>query len=335
MKVICQLTIALLISWNSCAQIGAKAQQGNLTGVWQNNDFGYQMTLILQPNNTGEFDGETIKYLIKETTLSITQNNETNTYTYVLKGNSLTLSGGDLEKPILFTRQGSTSSGNSSKAVSTSPGTQSGTSKSAGIVGFWTGNNESIEFRSNGECLYQEQTYPYTLVEDHVVLQTSEGNLMMSYKVEGNQLTLGVGGQTLIYTRGKSDAQRTQNVSAKGAGNVARELVGKWCYVNVTSSNSGGSSSEQCITLYENGTYEYYGETSRSVNGLTYSGGTSSQGSDRGTWTYNGSRIFYQSQTGQGSGSYALEKRNHPKTNDPMIVLDGTTYVTFYQKAPW
>jgi hypothetical protein len=38
---------------------------------------------------------------------------------------------------------------------------------------------------------------------------------------------------------------------------------------------------------------------------------------------------------GQGSGSYVLEKRNHPKNNDPMIVLDGEPYVTYYQKPRW
>jgi len=34
--------------------------------------------------------------------------------------------------------------------------------------------------------------------------------------------------------------------------------------------------------------------------------------------------------------SYALEKRNHPKNKrDPMICLDGTCYVTYYNKPAW
>ena len=28
-------------------------------------------------------------------------------------------------------------------------------------------------------------------------------------------------------------------------------------------------------------------------------------------------------------------EKESSKNNDPMIVLDGTTYVTFYQKSPW
>ena len=62
--------------------------------------------------------------------------------------------------------------------------------------------------------------------------------------------------------------------------------------------------------------------------------GTSSQSSDTGTWQVQGNRLHYQSRT-RGKGSYQLQKINHPKTGDPMIVLDGEPYVTFYQKAPW
>ena len=36
-----------------------------------------------------------------------------------------------------------------------------------------------------------------------------------------------------------------------------------------------------------------------------------------------------------GVTTYVLEKRNHPKNNEPMLVLDGQAFVTFYQKPPW
>ena len=158
---------------------------------------------------------------------------------------------------------------------------------------------------------------------------------MMAYAITGNQLSLTVNGQTIQYTKGNAAAAQNNISAAAGGKRVAQELVGKWCYVNVNSTNSGGSSTEQCITLKADGTYEYYGETSRSVNTNAYSGGTNSQNSDRGTWTYDGTRVYYTSSTGGVSGSYVLEKINHQKNNDPMIVLDGTTYVTYYQKAPW
>lgn len=116
---------------------------------------------------------------------------------------------------------------------------------------------------------------------------------------------------------------------------VAPELVGKWCWTNVTTTNSGGSTSERCLTLNADGTYHYQAERSMSVNTDAFYGGTNAQSTDRGTWTYDGQRIYYTSQMGQGSGSYKLEKRNHPRNRDPMIVLDGESYVTYYQKPSW
>jgi hypothetical protein len=320
----------LTLSFSSYAQIGAKAQQNGLTGIWQNNDFGYQMTLILQANNTGEFDGESIQYKVIGSTLNVTQSGLTNQYNYTLSGNSLTLSGGDIEQPITFTRAGATKATNTSTV-----GAIASKNATDNIIGQWSGYGETIEFKTSGECTYLGQTYPYQLSQGHVTLQTAQGGVMMAYTISGNQLSLTANGKTLQYTRGKAASNAGTGLKSTGAGRVAMELVGKWCYVNVTSSYSGGSSSEQCITLHENGTYEYYGESSRSVDGGTFYGGTSSQNGDRGTWSYDGVRIYYQSQTGQGSGSYLLEKRNHPKNNDPMIVLDGAAYATFYQKSPW
>jgi hypothetical protein len=332
MKTNCLLFFSFLIFHVSFAQIGAKAQQGKIQGTWHNNSFGYQMTLILNADGTGEFDGEAIKYTAKDGKfiMTIVAESETNTYNYNLQGNSLTVSGGDLEAPVTFARSGT-------QEQPTTNAAQTQTTKvvnDKSLIGLWSGNNETIEFTADGKCNYQGQTYPYQTSSGHVTLQTSQGNFMMAYAVNGSALSLTVNGQTLQYAKGAGASQNNTPATAGGK-SVAQELVGKWCYVNVNSTYSGGSSTEQCITLKADGTYEYYGETSRSVNTNTYSGGTNSQSGDRGTWSCDGTRIYYTSTQGAGSGSYSLEKRNHPKNNDPMIVLDGKTYVTYYQKAPW
>jgi hypothetical protein len=36
----------------------------------------------------------------------------------------------------------------------------------------------------------------------------------------------------------------------------------------------------------------------------------------------------------RGTTVYTLEKRNHPKTGDPMLVLNGQPFVTYYKHAP-
>lgn len=325
----------VLISTASFAQIGAKTQQSKIQGTWFNNSFGYQMTLILNADGSGEFDGEAIKYTTKDNKFNMTIVAEAQTiiYNYNLQGKSLTMSDGDLETPVTFTREGTSSEQPGTAVITQSTNTNVATDKN--LIGLWSGNNETIEFTASGQCNYINQTYPYTISTGHVTLQTTQGNLMMAYLVSGNILSLTVNGQTIQYTKGNAGSTLNNGRASAGGKRVAQELVGKWCYLNVSSTNSGGSSSEQCITLNADGTYEYYGESSRSVNTNAYAGGTNSQTSDRGTWTYDGTRVYYTSSTGAGSGSYALEKRNHPKNNDPMIVLDGTTYATYYQKAPW
>lgn len=324
--------LCLIMCNTSFGQIGAKVQQGKIHGTWHNNSFGYQMTLILNADGTGEFDGDAIKYTAKDGkfTMTIVAEAETLIYKYTLQENSLTVSGGDLEGPVTFARSG-TAQATTSTPAKTQTTTKAVADKS--LIGLWSGNNETIEFTAAGQCNYQGQTYPYQTSAEQVTLQTSQGNFVMGYAVSGNQLSLTVNGQTLQYVKGAATQNNTP--SAAGGKRIAQELVGKWCYANVNSTNSGGSSTEQCITLKADGTYEYYGENSRSVNTNTYAGGTNSQSSDRGTWTYDGTRIYYTSSQGAGSGSYLLEKKNHPKNNDPMIVLDGTTYVTYYQKSPW
>lgn len=318
--IISLLTIQLVV-----AQIGTKSQVSKPTGVWVNNQFGYQMTLMLNEDGTGEFDGEAIRYTVSGNRLSVIQSGLNTTYLFNVSGNTLTLSGGDIDGSISFNRlspPGNVPPGNN-------PAGQGAAGKSS-VVGVWSGHGETIEFSADGQCTYRGETFPYRLSGSNIILQTPMGDAVMGYQVSGNTISLSANGQTLTYSKSSGTAP----ASGGGQKHVARELVGKWCYVNVHTTNTGGSSTEKCITLNADGTYEYYGETSRSVNTDAYYGGTNSQSSDRGTWSYDGARLYYTSQSGQ-SGSFRLEKRNHPKNNDPMIVLDGETYVTYYQKAPW
>ena len=333
--------LVLLCAQGLMAQIGSKVQQqNNLHGIWHNSDYGFQMTLMLNPDGTGEFDGDPLKYKVEGNKLNITQDGELISYSYVLQNQNLTLSGGDLDAPLVFSKN--MNAGNSeNNGQAGQSGNSTNTDKteiiqSPGILtGVWSAGSESIEFKSNGQCIYLGQSYPYKLTPGLVILTTYEGDIAFGYIVTGDNLAISYNQNTIQYTRGTGNAgvQQSQNT---GGGRVDMDLVGKWCYVDVSNVyGSSSSSSTTCITLNADGTYQYYGESSRSVNTPDLYGGTNSQSSDRGTWYVQGDRIYYNSQS-QGPGSYKLEKRNHPKNvNDPMIVLDGTAYVTAYQKAPW
>lgn len=128
----------------------------------------------------------------------------------------------------------------------------------------------------------------------------------------------------------ENEESAKERPTTKNNGSVPQELVGKWCYLSNVQANDGGRMSEICITLNGNGTYEYYGET----NSSNPYGGSSSQESDSGRWTATATTITAHSSSGE-TKNFTLEKRNHPKTGDPMLIIDGDAFVTAYQKQPW
>lgn len=103
-------------------------------------------------------------------------------------------------------------------------------------------------------------------------------------------------------------------------------LCGQW----VSMSGGSGYQSSRSVTLYQNGTYEYYGESSSSGS----NGSTAGNSGDSGTWRLEGNQIIVNSRN-DGYKQYTLILRNHRKTGDPMILLDGDAYVTASPRAPW
>ncbi|MBS1506678.1 MAG: hypothetical protein JSS79_08535 [Bacteroidetes bacterium] len=324
MRPVITFLLCLALCCNAAAQIGAK-MQSKIYGVWQNSQQGFQMVLILNTDGKGEFDGQPIQFTVQPNVLSITSEGITTRYTYQLNGNALTLSGGDLEQKVTFAREGTTNEVHTTGANNESVKSNAPTNSSNELLGSWSGNGETITFRADGQCDYLGNVFPYQASQGYVTLSSSQGNVMFAYQVSGKQLTLSANGRQVIYT--KSTGSTTVNTK----GTVAMELVGQWCYMNMTTN----SQSSRCITLNADGTYVYAAQSSRSVNTNEVYGGTASQDDDRGTWYVQGDRIYYNSPT-KGQGSYRFEKRNHPKNvNDPMIVIEGEPYVTATARAPW
>jgi hypothetical protein len=196
------------------------------------------------------------------------------------------------------------------------------------LIGLWSGEGEVIEFRSDGKCRYGDVLYPYSLSQGHLIIDTPSGLVTFSYALKSGRLVLTANGQQSAYTKvtGVSQLKPVH----KDLRNPA-DLVGQWCYLQ----RSTGSYSGRCITLRADGTYLYVRESSRSVQTEEVAGGTSSQDSDSGTWYVEGERLYYFSAM-EGSGSFRLERRNHPiNTTDPMIVLDDEPFVTTTRRAPW
>jgi hypothetical protein len=204
------------------------------------------------------------------------------------------------------------------------------------LVGKWVCHDDGYpmeaDFKANGSGVVDGDAITWTL-KSGVLSVFVDGdkkiyNLSLnenSFRVSGGDLERPMNFKRVAAPGPPANANSKVTPTGK---KLDQTLVGKWCYVNVATNYS--TSSEQCIIVNANGTYEYYAERSTSGG----NGSTASQSSDAGTWWVENDRVHYNSQN-QGEGSYELIKRNHPKTGDPMIVLDGNAYVTFYKKSPW
>lgn len=100
----------LLIPGLLLAQIGTNVQQNKIHGTWKARLDGAEMILVLNADGSGSIDGDKIKYTIQDSKIIVTiiSESETHSYDYTLQNNSLTISGGDLEEKVTFTRAGST-----------------------------------------------------------------------------------------------------------------------------------------------------------------------------------------------------------------------------------
>ena len=119
--------------------------------------------------------------------------------------------------------------------------------------------------------------------------------------------------------------------AAGGGAGVRPELAGQWIWITNVNANDGGRQTDTTLNLNGDGTYEYiYHSVSTNPFGAAWGSDY-----DKGTWSATDDSITFTSRGGSSRTS-RLEKRNHPKnTGDPMIVLDGKTFVTATRRQPW
>jgi len=118
-----------------------------------------------------------------------TDNNETNVYNVSLQGDQMTFSGGDLDQPLVFTRYSATEYSTPSNTIDNN------------LVSTWTGNNETVEFRADGQVVYGLQTFSYTASQGVINMSTQQGAVMFYYNFVGNQLLLTINGVQYYYSK--------------------------------------------------------------------------------------------------------------------------------------
>lgn len=221
-----------------------------------------------------------------------------------------------------------------------------GFADAADLAGTWRGtvNGEAAELvlQAGGSGSFNGQPINWQIFGGSLLLEQGGEVMAYSYSQQGNSMTVSGGdlsGPAQLQRGGKapkaSAGMGAQPPRQAASGGVRPELVGHWCYVSSFSAVSGGGSqTSRCFVLNGDGSYVYQSEGSMSAYAPGAWGGTTSSSSDRGRWTASANSITANSADG-GSTTYPMELRNHPKTRDPMICLDGDCYVTQRQKPSW
>jgi hypothetical protein len=245
-----------------------------------------------------------------------------------------------------------------------SPGTKPQSSAAAaapgGLVGHWQSETEQLDIQSSGTVLINGVSYTYAVNGNTLAVQGQNSSASYPFRLDGDKLTVTLNGRDVVYTRIEAPTFAPPISAAmpppKPAGDetltntptpapaltppagttppapagVVPELVGKWCYMSNVNANDGGHQTNTCFALNGDGSYWYHSESSSSGQ----YGGTASATDDQGRWVASGNTLTATSSTGKVT-SYTFEQQNHPKTRDPMLIVNGQAFVTYFQKPSW
>src|SRR5688572_5538567 len=100
---VARVAVAIL----ACIALSAAAQDiANLPGTWEHKGAaGETITFTLNPDGSAKIDDESAKYTVAGDTIAVVIEGETIRYAFKIEGDSMTVSGGDLDRPTTFTRK--------------------------------------------------------------------------------------------------------------------------------------------------------------------------------------------------------------------------------------
>lgn len=333
-------TVVLSLSFVAAcvSAVIARQQSPALAGAWEGSYAGQSLALVLKADGSGTLNGQPFNYAVRGRNLVAEAGGEVYVYSFSLEGDRLTISGGVFaDSSVTFTRKGAAGVGDATGvggggARSSGAGGGSragGASGGGGLVGRWRSSEATVHIRDDGTLVLNGETLRYRVRGNTLTISGDEGSADIPFKLAGDTLTVEFQGREIVYKRVAEGEEESAAVG--GSGGRPRELVGKWCYQSsVNTGSAGGRMTNICFELSADGRYTYQGETSSSGPAAS----SASQSYDEGTWTATAATITAHSRSGRTT-TFRLEKRNHPKTGDPMLVLDGDAFVTFYQRPPW
>ncbi len=196
------------------------------------------------------------------------------------------------------------------------------TNPSNGLVGLWKDADGQMRFNADGTGVDHGDPFRYEIRGSQITLAFEQATVTLQIEVRGDTLTLSGSGGTGNLTRVHEEA---------GPGRVRQEMVGEWRYfsfVNIAANNS--RESIQTLTLNGDGRFKF----SMSTDSVTPDASVTGGGGESGTWTATETSLTLHSPQ-KGTQVLSLEKRNHPKTGEAMLVLNGQNFTTTTIRPHW
>jgi hypothetical protein len=243
------LTLALILP--TLAPHATAQDQPNLAGAWEHKGAnGETITFTLNPDGSAKIDDEAAKYTVSGNTIAVVLAGETIRYTFKLDGDTMTVSGGDLDKPTPFTRKAApapkrglgakikSTPGDKSETPKPNPfdvaGAQTGESKPEAkpaaptLVGKWQAEDGSELAFSEDQFTFGGRNVPYKAADGKITLTGPKGQIQWPYELQGDQLILTLEGnkQTLKRIGGAPVTPAAANAAAKPA--AANSPLGTW-----------------------------------------------------------------------------------------------------------
>jgi hypothetical protein len=230
-----------------------------VTGVWEYKDpavAANSITFTLNPDGTGKVDDDAVTYTVSGNTIKIVTGGETVAYTFKIDGDTMTVAGGDLDKPTPFTRKNATpkkglgakiknmAAADPAKTeapkpddakTDTPPAQPKAAAAPAGPVGTWqSADGDQMEIRADA-LVYRGVTIPATLTAQSLKINANGQTVECPFEITGDAMNITIGGQALALKRvGGGGPPVPENKPAEkkpeagAAATDAKTLAGTW-----------------------------------------------------------------------------------------------------------
>ena len=270
-------------------------ERGELAGTWEHYDAaaGETYRFTLNADGTGTVDGEPVTFTVRGSKVRVKTADDVLEYTVSLKGNVLTVSGGDFDAPTAFTRKGKAPrksvpapapvaapkeeppaegepaenevAAQDSKTEKTEandeakPRAKKASGK--GLVGTWKSDEGLVTFNEDGTCTFLGRPAKYKVEGEEFALTGEKGTVKIGFALDGDTLTLRGSGYVATLTR-RDDAE--------AAAMEKSPAVGVWVAEEASLDPGNFLSFTQYLAILPDGTVHWDkaegGATRRQVN---------------------------------------------------------------------